>query len=249
PQTDLGAIFGDSEPETPEPQSAEAPTEGVPSVSTGEAQDVSIKEPEEVESPAEITVEVPIVQDKAVKDSDEKEETSPEPVEEAVEYSDSSCYTLLPGDGISLCVMKLEDGEVRVIRGLVTAMDGSVSLDGEVLSGNGLVWMGQGNLTPVVVKFKEGMTVRIDRMAARPVQVTHEACGIGSVPSLCKLNGSGNSNRILMFVTGRIRKLTVTPGLRVREGSVVVADPGVSFTEEKPGFLSVSGKGMVIITG
>jgi hypothetical protein len=91
------------------------------------------------------------------------------------------------------------------------------------------------------------MTVRIDRVAVRPSGLTREACGIGSVPSLCKLSGEGDN--ILMFVSGRIKKLSVSPGLRVRGGSVVASDPGVEFGEDGSEFLSVSGEGMLIITG
>ncbi len=275
-KTDLGSIFGGSESEDSKEglQSSDSLSDpasvfgaGESSedvVSTGEqpgvAQDADpgavfgSSEAETVadeEPPAEITVVVPIVSEEVIEDSAEEEDITSDTEKDAVVSTEFSRYTLLPGDGTSLCTLKLENGEVRVIRGLVAAMDGSVSLNGEVLSGNGLVWMGQGNLTPVTVRYKEGMTVRIDRVAARPVQVIHKSCGIGSVPSLCRLNGNGNGNdsNILMFVTGRLKKVMVTPGLRVRNGSVVVADPEVSFTEEESDFLSVSGKGMVIITG
>ncbi len=145
--------------------------------------------------------------------------------------------------------MKLENAKARVIRGLIAGMDGTVFLEGDVLQGDGLVWIGQGNLTPVVVRYQEGMTVRIDRLVVRPVQIVHEACGLGSVPSLCKLNGSGSNSNILMFVTGRLKKLSVSSGLRVLEGSVLVADPEVSFAEDGSGFLSVTGEGSLIITG
>jgi len=246
-------MFGGSEP-APE---QEAETEGVPDVSmeSAEAEEDSagvspeVSEPDR-ESSAEISVVVPIVPEDVVEDSAEEEETTPKPVKETAKMPPGpSCYTLLPGDSNALCVMKLEDGSARVLRSLVVAMDGSVFLDGEVLSGNGLIWMGQGSLTPVAVRYREGMTVRIDRVAVRPVEVVNEACGIGSVPSLCKFYGGGNDSSILMFVTGRLKKLTVTPGLKVRGECVVMADPKVSFVEEESGFLSLSGEGMVIISG
>ena len=210
------------------------------------------------EPPAEISVVVPVVPEETVEESAEEvteteespQDPEPEPEKESPEVPvETSAFTLLPGDDTSLCVLNLEDSKARVTRGLVVAMEGSVSLDGDVISGNGLVWMGQGNLTPIVVDYKEGMTIRIDRVAARPIQIAHEACGIGSVPSLCKFTGNADDSSILMFVSGRLKKLTVTAGLRIRGGSVVSADPEVSFSEEEAGFLSVSGSGEVIITG
>jgi hypothetical protein len=239
-----------------EPVSGEIPAPEADEEESTEPAD-ALQEEKTVEEPAEIVVEVPVVEESSEQEPEEKNQTVPEPaeeqtaksVDESVATGDSAVYTLLPGNSDSLCTLKLETGSLRVLRAVVVATDGSLSLEGDLLSGNGMAWMGQGNLSPIVVKYTDGMTVRIDRVAARPSQVSHEACGIGSVPSLCRLGGSGNGNSILMFVTGRTRKLTVTAGLKVRGRSVVTADPGVSFTDDGSEYLAVSGKGVLIITG
>ncbi len=241
---DLGAMFGGSETAASEPE----PIEETVQTESGKEEPVAAEADAEEEEPvADITVVVPVVTEEEPSD---RGEIAPAELEEKDTVSSGlSRYTLLPGDGNSLCGLRLENDRVRVIRGLVMAFDDSVLLEGDILSGNGMVWMGQGSLTPVVADFKKGMTVRIDRIAVRPAKVTHEACGIGSVPSLCKLHGTGNSSSILLFVNGRIKKLKVTPGLRIRNESVVAADPGVSFAEDESDFLAVSGKGSLIVTG
>ncbi len=250
---DLNAMFGGEAVE--EVREPDKPDMTAVQDKQTETQEVSTDEKSE-EPPAEIVVEVPVVPEDREEEPEGKleetqekleEKTETGPVEESAADDAAAIYTLLPGNDSALCVLKLETGSVRVIRGLLAAMDGSLSLDGEVLTGSGLAWMGQGNLTPVVVRYTEGMTVRIDRVAVRPVGLTRETCGIGSVPSLCKFRGKGNN--ILVFVSGRTKKLSVSPGLKVRGGSVVASDPGVVFKEDGSEFLSVSGEGMLIITG
>ena len=250
---DLNAMFGEEAVE--KVRETDKPDMTAVQDKQTETQEVSTDEKSE-EPPAEIVVEVPVVPEDREEELEEKleetqekleEKTETEHVEESAADDAAAIYTLLPGNDSALCVLKLETGSVRVIRGLLAAMDGSLSLDGEVLTGSGLAWMGQGNLTPVVVRYTEGMTVRIDRVAVRPVGLTRETCGIGSVPSLCKFRGKGNN--ILVFVSGRTKKLSVSPGLKVRGGSVVASDPGVVFKEDGSEFLSVSGEGMLIITG
>ncbi len=242
---DLNAMFsGDStEEESEEGKEADLPDETAASHEETEAREESVEENAE-EPPAEIVVEVPVVPESQEQESEEKPEV--EQIKQSVSEGGEARYTLLPGNDSALCVLKLDTGSVRVIRGLVVAMDGSLSLDGVILSGRGMAWMGQGNLSPVVVKYTEGMTVRIDRVAVRSDGLLRETCGIGSVPSLCTLSGKGDN--ILLFVSGRVKKLPVSQGLRVRGGSVVAADPGVVFEEVDSEFLCVSGEGMLTVT-
>ena len=157
-------------------------------------------------------------------------------------------YEILPGDSSALCSLKIDSGSLRVLRSLVAAVSGEIKLDGDLLSGSGMAWMGQGSLTPVIVEYKDGMTVRIDKLAVRPAGITSNTTGIEAVPSLRKLEG-GNSGSLLMFITGRQKKITVVPGLRIKAGSVLAADPGVSFSQDQDDFLAVTGSGRVIITG
>jgi hypothetical protein len=206
---------------------------------------------ETVDEPSvEISIVVPLISPDSVDDSLEETKEAPKPDEELPAMSAGNArYSILTGDNCALCTIKLEEGRIRVRGALIAAMDQSVSLTGDILTGKGLIWMGQGYLTPVVLNCKEGMTVRIDRLAARPDGVTHEACGIGSVPSLCRLKQNGNDNQILLFVSGRLKKITVSPGLRIRAACVVAADPQVLLSDDGSDFLSVTGKGTVIITG
>ena len=233
-EADLSTMFGASEESEEEPAVQEAQTE----------------HQSEEEPPVEIFVVVPVIESETDDYPEKVTAGIPEPVEQSVnESSERTRYSILTGDSSSLCSIKLDAGRIRVIAALVAATDRSVSLDGDILSGKGLIWMGQGYLTPVVLSFKEGMIVRIDRLAARPDGVTHEACGIASVPSLCRLKQNGNENQILLFVSGRLKKIAVSPGLRIRASSLVAADPQVSLADSGLNFLSVTGKGTVIITG
>jgi hypothetical protein len=167
-----------------------------------------------------------------------------EPEEEAEAKTE---YTLLPGDCSSLCLLKLETGRVRVVGALVAAIAGSLELRENVLEGEGEAWMGQGSLTPVVIGYSPGMTVRMDRIGAMPLELFSESLGIVSAPSLRRLLGNGEC-RILMFVSGRYKKIEAQPGLCIRAGSVLAAGPSVEFADDGGNFLTVSGGGTIYIS-
>jgi hypothetical protein len=52
-----------------------------------------------------------------------------------------------------------------------------------------------------------------------------------------------------MIVAGRVKKITVSAGLRISSGCILAADPGISFSSEKDGFLAVQGTGTILVTG
>ena len=260
--SDIDAIFGGVPPavEPSEKETAEEPSEEPAAPVEEPATEIAVEVPvvPEKEEAGETETDQRIVSEKVPPDAeelstdeatetDEAEKTVDEPAEQ-VEVVEQVSYDLLPGDSSSLCVMNLRSGKVRVLRGLVAAMAGEVQLEETILSGSGMVWMGQGSLMPVITDYADGMTVRIDRLAARPLHLKSTSAGIEAVPALRRLNGE-NSGSLLMFISGRLKKITVVPGLRVKAGSVLAADPGVSFSQEDKDFLAVSGSGRVILTG
>ena len=238
----------DEEPSAPEPEAA-------PETEPAAAQEPQ-EEPEAVEepSPAEISVEVPVISDEASDIAVEpvaevkEEEPAGETAESAVDSEQACEYILLPGNAVSLCSMKLVSGSVRVISGLVTAVSGDVEIKGKVLSGEGMVWFGQGTLEPVVVEYKDGMTIRIDKLAVRPNSITSESAGVESMPSLRKLTGM-NSGSLLMFTSGSCKTISVSRGLRVRAGCILATDADVHLSGGEDGFLEVTGTGSLLITG
>ncbi|HPF33036.1 MAG TPA: hypothetical protein PK907_08485, partial [Candidatus Sabulitectum sp.] len=231
--------------EEPEPQpEAEPETEG---------------DQEEEDEPAEIVVEVPVEPEPQAEEAPEEpaaEEPEPEPEPEPEKEPEpdeeqpveETSYELLPGDASSLCAMRVDSGRVMVTVGLVTAVSGDVNLEDGVISGAGMAWMGQGDLNPVIIDYAPGITVRIDKLAVRPEAVGSVSAGVPEIPSLRKLQGECSCS-LLLFTAGRRKNLTVVPGLRVKAGSILAADPDVSFSSAGNGFLEVTGSGKVVITG
>jgi len=272
--TDLSAIFGtapeeekeepveEPEQEAPVEESSEKPEQETPvEESSGEPeQETPVEEysgePEQEdpsEEPAEGSEKLPeeeVPSEEPAKDSEEapEREAALAPVEAAVSTGPKVSYEILPGDSSALCSLRIDSGSLRVISSFIAAMSGDVKLEGDLLSGSGMAWLGQGSLTPVIVDYADGMTVRIDRLAVRPEGVTSTSSGIDAAPSLRKLQG-GEEGTLLMFITGRQKKITVVPGLRIKTGCILASEPGVSFSQEEDGFLTVSGSGRVIITG
>jgi len=246
--SDLSAIFGEQarEEEPPAEEPEKPAEEETPAEEPEQTEETPVEEPEQADE-EEPAAEEPEQSEEAVEEP-QKEEPQEPSVEAAKEPMPQASYEILPGDSSALCSLRIDSGSIRVLRSLVTAMSGEATLEGDILSGPGMAWMGQGSLTPVAVDYEDGMTVRIDRLAVRPAGVTSNPTGIETVPSLRKLEGEYGGT-LLLFITGRQKKITVVPGLRVKAGSVLAASPEVIFSEEEDGFLSATGSGRVIITG
>ena len=231
-------MFGGSTEQSAEPVQEEQPVAEV------------APEPEPEPEVAEINVVVPLVNDVDAKDSSIEVADKTEVVSTDNTEIDSVEYMLLPGDESALCTVNLLSGRIKVISSLVVAMDSTVSLEKEFLTGNGNIWIGQGALTPIPVRYNEGMIIRIDKLAVRPGHIKHESCSIDKVPSLRRLSGANTGNELLLFVYGRTKKIRITDGLKVKAGNLLCADSSIELKEvDNSEFLEVAGVGFIIVSG
>jgi hypothetical protein len=151
-----------------------------------------------------------------------------------------------------LLTVQLMSGELEIRLAYVVALDSGLSVREEgsrrLLGGCGILLLGQGTRTPVVVSLTPGCRVRSDRIAAFDSAISLEDGGIESLPGLSRVEGGSGS--AVLFATGRFREARVAEtGMRVRAGCLLFVEGGVSVAQDPavPDFLLLGGNGRAVL--
>ncbi len=149
-------------------------------------------------------------------------------------------------------LVELRSGKVDLRMAYVVSLDGDLTIEKEgprrIVSGNGLILLGQGTRVPVVVKLSEGSLVRTDRLALLDSRTVLAEGAVESIPALARI-ASGPCEAVL-FAGGRFRELRMDGDrVSVRSGCILCAEPGLTVSEDPANadFLTVEGSGRVVL--
>jgi hypothetical protein len=172
---------------------------------------------------------------------------------EVVETHVPALFDIHPAGQDDLLVVDLIEGGLELKLAYLMAFDSSMTITAEgprrILSGTGMMVLGQAFRSPVTLSLAEGDLVRGDRLVFSDAGISFTEAGTDLLPSMLRVEGAGG--QALAFTGGRIARIPLSgQPVSARAACVLLVPAGaeVSPDPDNPGFIRLEGDGSLLVS-